>query len=243
MSKNSKKIIQGALLTGAGIAVTLGGASTAQAATAAEWDTVAACESGGNWAINTGNGYHGGVQFSQSTWSGFGGGEFAPSAHMATKEQQIIVAERTLAGQGKGAWPTCGVGLSSTPYGGEASAPVVEAPAVVEEAQQFAPAPAPWVDDSPSTGSADYRNFLPDNYQDYLPGSVAPVVSEYLPEAQVQTPAFPALDANMKADLQAGYQTIAPLVNQAVAQFGQGGAIPGVGNVNDMLAQVQSLIA
>lgn len=241
MSKNSKKIIQGALLTGAGIAVTLGGASTAQAATAAEWDTVAACESGGNWAINTGNGYQGGVQFSQSTWSGFGGGEFAPSAHMATKEQQIIVAERTLAGQGKGAWPTCGVGLSSTPYGGGASAPVVEAPAVVEEVQQFTPAPAAWVDDSPSTGSADYRNFLPDNYQDYIPSAATPVVAEYLPDVQVSS--FPTLDADMKADLQAGYQSIAPLVNQAVAQFGQGGDIPGIGNVNDMLAQVQSFIA
>lgn len=241
MSKNSKKIIQGALLTGAGIAVTLGGASTAQAATAAEWDTVAACESGGNWAINTGNGYQGGVQFSQSTWSGFGGGEFAPSAHMATKEQQIIVAERTLAGQGKGAWPTCGVGLSSAPYGGGTSAPVVEAPAVVEEVQQFAPAPAAWADDSPSTGSADYRNFLPDNYQDYIPSAAAPVAAEYLPDVQVSS--FPTLDADMKADLQAGYQSIAPLINQAVAQFGQGGDIPGIGNVNDMLAQVQSFIA
>lgn len=82
------------------------------AATDGEWDQVARCESGGNWAINTGNGYHGGLQFSPSTWSSHGGGEYAPAAYMATKEEQIAVAERVLAGQGKGAWPTCGRGLS-----------------------------------------------------------------------------------------------------------------------------------
>lgn len=72
------------------------------------WEAIAACESGGNWAINTGNGYYGGVQFAPSTWSGHGGGEFAPSAHLATREQQIVVAERVLRSQGIGAWPTCG---------------------------------------------------------------------------------------------------------------------------------------
>lgn len=72
------------------------------------WDAVAQCESGGNWAINTGNGYQGGVQFTPSTWRAYGGGEFAPLANMASKEQQIVVAERTLRGQGIGAWPVCG---------------------------------------------------------------------------------------------------------------------------------------
>lgn len=87
-------------------------ASQANAATDGEWDQVASCESGGNWAINTGNGYQGGLQFSPSTWSGHGGGEYAPAAHLASKEEQIAVAERVLASQGKGAWPTCGRGLS-----------------------------------------------------------------------------------------------------------------------------------
>ncbi|WP_165614581.1 transglycosylase family protein, partial [Mycolicibacterium flavescens] len=91
-------------------------AGHANAATDGEWDQVAKCESGGNWAINTGNGYQGGLQFAPSTWSGHGGGEYAPAAHLATKEEQIAVAERVLASQGKGAWPTCGKGLSgSTP--------------------------------------------------------------------------------------------------------------------------------
>ena len=87
-------------------------AANAAAATDGEWDQVARCESGGNWSINTGNGYQGGLQFSPSTWAAHGGGEFAPSAQLATRDQQITVAERVLATQGRGAWPVCGHGLS-----------------------------------------------------------------------------------------------------------------------------------
>lgn len=85
------------------------------------WDGVAECESSGNWQINTGNGYYGGLQFSKSTWDLYGGEEFADYPHEATKEEQIIVAERVLAGfegippQGIGAWPTCGQYLISNP--------------------------------------------------------------------------------------------------------------------------------
>ena len=99
-------------------------AGQAGAATDGEWDTVARCESGGNWAINTGNGYQGGLQFAAGTWKGHGGGEYAPAAHLATKEQQIAVAERVLASQGRGAWPTCGRGLgAATPRNVVADAP------------------------------------------------------------------------------------------------------------------------
>jgi len=97
----------------------------AQAATH-NWDGVAQCESSGNWHINTGNGYYGGLQFSQSTWAGYGGLSYASRADLATKDQQIAVAERTLAGQGIGAWPTCGkylTGGSSTPAAAPAPAP------------------------------------------------------------------------------------------------------------------------
>jgi hypothetical protein len=76
-----------------------------------DWDAVARCESGGNWSINTGNGYYGGLQFSQSTWTAFGGAAYAPRADLASKSQQIAVAERVLASQGAGAWPTCGRNL------------------------------------------------------------------------------------------------------------------------------------
>jgi cell wall-associated NlpC family hydrolase len=79
-----------------------------------DWTRVAECESGGDWHINTGNGYSGGLQFSPPTWDLYGGQEFAPFAHLATPTEQMIVAERVLygyngvAGQGIGAWPTCG---------------------------------------------------------------------------------------------------------------------------------------
>ena len=76
----------------------------------ANWSAIAACESGGNWSANTGNGFYGGLQFTQQTWLGYGGGQYAPSANLATPSQQIAVAQRVLAGQGIGAWPVCGAG-------------------------------------------------------------------------------------------------------------------------------------
>jgi len=71
------------------------------------WDALARCEAGGNWAINTGNGYYGGVQFDQNTWERNGGLRYAPRADLATREEQIAIAEVTRARQGWGAWPTC----------------------------------------------------------------------------------------------------------------------------------------
>jgi hypothetical protein len=72
------------------------------------WSAVAACESGGNWSISTGNGFYGGLQFTAGTWLANGGGQYASSANLATPAQQIAVAERVLASQGIGAWPVCG---------------------------------------------------------------------------------------------------------------------------------------
>jgi len=80
------------------------------------WDAVAACESGGNWAINTGNGFYGGLQFSGSTWTAFGGTRYASRANLASKAGQIATAQRVLAAQGPGAWPVCSrrAGLTQT---------------------------------------------------------------------------------------------------------------------------------
>ncbi|MDT7799598.1 MAG: resuscitation-promoting factor RpfA [Actinomycetota bacterium] len=89
----------------AGIAVGAPLAIAATPASATNWDAIAQCESGGNWSINTGNGYYGGLQFTQSTWKAYGG---TGSAQGASREQQIAVAERVLQGQGIGAWPVCG---------------------------------------------------------------------------------------------------------------------------------------
>ena len=72
------------------------------------WSAIAACESGGNWAASTGNGFYGGLQFTERTWLGYGGGRYASSANLATPAQQIAVAQNVLASQGIGAWPACG---------------------------------------------------------------------------------------------------------------------------------------
>ncbi|MEB8340972.1 transglycosylase family protein [Streptomyces endophyticus] len=104
----------------AAVAVPLMGATSASAATTSEWDQVAQCESGGNWSTNTGNGFYGGLQFSSSTWSAYGGDQYASTADQASKAQQIAVGEKVLASQGSGAWPNCGSGLSSTPNEGGA---------------------------------------------------------------------------------------------------------------------------
>ncbi|MFE9561017.1 transglycosylase family protein [Streptomyces sp. NPDC006487] len=112
------RIVTLAGVAGVAVAAPLMAAGTASAATASEWDRVASCESGGNWSINTGNGYYGGLQFSSSTWAAYGGKAYAAQANQASKSQQIAIAEKVLKGQGKGAWPSCGVGLSNSSYTG-----------------------------------------------------------------------------------------------------------------------------
>jgi LysM repeat protein len=114
-SKSVRFAALGAVATTA-VAVPLITAGSASAATTSQWDTVAQCESGGNWAINTGNGYYGGLQFTQSTWAGYGGTAYAARADLAGKGAQITIAEKVLASQGKGAWPVCGKGLTSGGY-------------------------------------------------------------------------------------------------------------------------------
>ncbi len=109
-------------LRGATVGVVAGAAAltlagTASAAPDSTWDAVAQCESSGNWSINTGNGYYGGLQFSQSTWNAFGGQEYAARADLASREEQIAVAEKTLAGQGWGAWACAYAGGGEGPSG------------------------------------------------------------------------------------------------------------------------------
>jgi hypothetical protein len=130
-----------AVAAGAAGAAILIPVSTASAAPGSEWDRLASCESGGNWHINTGNGYYGGIQFSRSTWAGFGGGQYASRADLATREEQIAVAERVLAQQGWHAWPACsrklGLHGAADPVGAQQA---LQRPAPAPVA---APAPAP----------------------------------------------------------------------------------------------------
>jgi resuscitation-promoting factor RpfA len=111
-------------------------APAAHAATDSTWDRVAQCESGGRWDINTGNGFHGGLQFTPSTWKGFGGAEFAPVAYQASRAQQIVVAERVLAKQGWGAWPVC------SRKAGAVGEPASQRSAPATQVRLSAPAPA-----------------------------------------------------------------------------------------------------
>ncbi|GAA2120711.1 resuscitation-promoting factor protein RpfA [Kitasatospora saccharophila] len=115
--------VRAAVVGGALLAAPVAGLVTANTASAADvstWDKVAMCESTGNWSINTGNGFYGGLQFTSSTWAAFGGTAYAPQANLATKAQQIAVAEKVLASQGPGAWPVCSVQAGLTKGGAPA---------------------------------------------------------------------------------------------------------------------------
>jgi LysM repeat protein len=124
--------VAGAIAVSAPVAL----AANAEAAPASVWDKVAQCESGGNWSVNTGNGYYGGLQFSASTWRAYGG---SGSASGASREEQIAVAERVLAAQGWGAWPVCSRKAGASGYSAAPSGPVRAA----APAPKAAPKPAP----------------------------------------------------------------------------------------------------
>ena len=126
-----------ALALGLALAAVTLGSGTASANNKINWDAIAECESGGNWAINTGNGYYGGLQFSPATWKSNGG---TGMPHQASRAEQIRVAENVLRTQGIGAWPTCGK---------KAGAPVFAAPVSVSASTGLAAAPAA----SPAAGS------------------------------------------------------------------------------------------
>ncbi|MFD9126067.1 transglycosylase family protein [Kitasatospora sp. NPDC059571] len=123
---SAQKAVAVAGVTGAGLALPLLTAAGATAAPVSTWEKVAQCESGGNWSINTGNGFYGGLQFTAGTWRGFGGTRYAAYAHLATKGQQIAVAEKVLASQGPGAWPVCSKRAGLTRGGAPAKADTAE---------------------------------------------------------------------------------------------------------------------
>jgi nucleoid-associated protein YgaU len=138
----------------AGSAITAAGLNEpAHAMPAGVWDRVAACESSGNWGINTGNGYFGGLQFAPSTWVEFGGRQYAPRADLATPRQQIEVARRVLAGQGPKAWPVCGKRAKLTKAnGGATRAPLPKIGPVIRTV------PAP-VSPNPSTSRPPHTSY------------------------------------------------------------------------------------
>ncbi|MHA7661920.1 transglycosylase family protein [Mycolicibacterium sp. HS_4_1] len=195
----AKIAFTGAVLGGGSIAL----AAQASAATDGEWDQVARCESGGNWAINTGNGYQGGLQFSPSTWSAHGGGEYAPAANMASKEAQIAVAERVLASQGRGAWPVCGHGLSGSTPRNAVNTPVKAPAPTIDNTELNAPAdPAPVQDaaapldaPAPAPDAPTIVNVANDVPAPEAPALDVPEAPAPAPEAPAPAPDAPVVDA------------------------------------------------
>ncbi|NGO48775.1 LysM peptidoglycan-binding domain-containing protein [Streptomyces sp. YC419] len=107
--RQAPALLVAAGVTGSAIAIPLFAASGASAASGATWDAVAECESGGSWSANAGNGQYGGLQMTQEEWEQYGGLDYAMSADLASRSQQIAVAEKVLADRGTGPWATCGL--------------------------------------------------------------------------------------------------------------------------------------
>jgi len=178
-------------LRGATVGVVAGAAALALAGPASAapdstWEAVAECESSGNWSINTGNGYYGGLQFSQSTWNAFGGQDYASRADLATREEQIAVAEKTLAGQGWGAWACAyaGGGEGPTQRTVTGSNDSAEAAPAAEEAAPTAEASSRSAEAGPSDNGGRADRTRPSDAQ---PGrsndtASAPVVAASAPD-------------------------------------------------------------
>jgi hypothetical protein len=114
--RQAPAILVAAGVTGSAIAIPLLGAAAANAADGTTWDKVANCESGGSWSENSGNGQYGGLQLSEDEWDKYGGLDYAPTADLASRSQQIAVAEKILDDKGTSPWLTCALvsGLTTT---------------------------------------------------------------------------------------------------------------------------------
>ncbi|MGW1895174.1 transglycosylase family protein [Streptomyces sp. NPDC002004] len=136
-SPSSVSMRKTAVLVGAALLAPLGvlaATGSAQAADGAVWDRIARCESGGNWHINTGNGYYGGLQFSAGTWRAYGGAQYASTADRASRTQQIAIASQVQRAQGWGAWPVCSARAGAYGSAPGAAAPVHRQAAPVRKA-------------------------------------------------------------------------------------------------------------
>ncbi|MFJ3722618.1 transglycosylase family protein [Streptomyces sp. NPDC090045] len=176
-------------VTGSALALPLLAATNATAADTATWDKVAECESGGSWSVNSGTGAYGGLQFTQEEWKGAGGLDFAERADLASRSQQIAVAERVLASQGPQAWPLCG-----TSAGLEQKGPAAKVdPGLPGTSGPIAPSPSRPDDAVPSTtGGEKAKDFGAPTH-----AAPSPTGSPFLiPEApSVGLPVMPAPDA------------------------------------------------
>ncbi|WP_395293312.1 transglycosylase family protein [Kitasatospora hibisci] len=174
LSGRTRRAIAALGVAGIGLTIPCLTTTSASAASVATWDKVAQCESSGNWSINTGNGFYGGLQFTNSTWAEFGGTAFAARADLATKDQQIAIAEKVLAVQGPGAWPVCSVQAGLTKGGtpaavdtSTAAKPAAQTPAPAAKPAAQAPAAKPAAPKAETPAAADATKTWSQNRSDW----------------------------------------------------------------------------
>ncbi|OHQ21047.1 MULTISPECIES: transglycosylase family protein [Rothia] len=194
MKNTSIRRTAAALAIGGAVAATMS-MPAANAVDGATWDALAQCESGGNWSINTGNGFYGGLQFTQQSWNGVG---MSGSPATATRAQQIEAGERLLAIQGWGAWPACSAKLGL--YGKTGAAPTYTEPtttvAAQSQTQQTYTAPAAQVAPAaPAAQAAPVAVEAPAAAPAAPAAQAAPVAVE----APAAAPAAPAVEAPVAA--------------------------------------------
>jgi nucleoid-associated protein YgaU len=146
-------VLAGAALLAAPLGL-LAATGNAAAADNGVWDRIARCESGGNWHINTGNGYYGGLQFSAGTWRAYGGAAYASTADKASKSQQIAVATKVQRAQGWGAWPVCSARAGAYGSAPASSGSVTTKSATTPKTTKAAPSKKPSKAPARSTGHA-----------------------------------------------------------------------------------------
>lgn len=143
--RQAPALVVAAGVTGSALAIPLLAATSASAASTTTWDKLAECESGGQWSLDAGNGYYGGLQLSQETWEQYGGLDYAPTADEASRSQQIAVAEKALQAKGPGVWPSCSI-VAGLTQGDDA--------AEVDPGASVSPRPSGLAQSPDKTGSA-----------------------------------------------------------------------------------------
>ncbi|WP_328538348.1 transglycosylase family protein [Streptomyces sp. NBC_00344] len=168
--RQAPALVVAAGVTGSAIAIPLLGAAGAHAADATTWDRVALCESGGVWSADLDNGYYGGLQLSQDAWDQYGGGQYASRPDLASRSQQIAVAEKVYAAEGAKPWLSCATisGLTK----GDATAPLVD-PGAPDTAS-----PAPSDSSSGSTGTPKSSDPATGSHSDSGSGTASPSPSD-----------------------------------------------------------------
>ena len=230
MKNTSIRRTAAALAIGGAVAATLS-MPAANAVDGATWDALAQCESGGNWSINTGNGFYGGLQFTQQSWNGVG---MSGSPATATRAQQIEAGERLLAIQGWGAWPACSAKLGL--YGKTGAAPTYTEPTTVaaqSQTQQTYTAPA-----AQAAPAAPAAQAAPAAVEAPAAAPAAPAAPAAV-EAPAAAPAAPAVEAPAAAPVAApkaaaGTYTVVPgdSLSLIAAKLGVAGGYQAIAAAN-----------